>query len=114
MAKTTFSLHWYDGPATINGVEFPDVHVGEHADSDGTVICKGWEGVATVSKTNAPAINSEWMNTTAQKPSIEVLLPAGGSGQAHVTEAAFVDDDGFRYWRICFAGVGPSPCSEDA
>lgn len=114
MPKAMFSLHRYDGPAQINGLDFANVHVSEHADSEGIVIHMGWEGVATTPRQATPAVTPEWMHATSQKDSIEVLLPSGGSGQAYPTEAAYVDDDGYRYWRIVFTGIGPSPWAEEA
>ncbi|HVK16332.1 MAG TPA: hypothetical protein VM533_05240 [Fimbriiglobus sp.] len=110
MSKTTFSLHSHDGPAQINGVDFTAVHISEHADSEGIVILKGWEGTATVLVKDAPAITPEWSEDAVRKP-VEVRLPEGGTGQALLTDVFYIDD-GLEYWRISFTGVGPSPWAE--
>ena len=120
MPETTFSLRHYDGPATINGVEFTAVRINEHASSEGGRIRKGWDGVATVPRSDAPTITPEWMDATAREDVINVRLPGssqrpdGYTGRARPTNATYVDDDGFRYWRISFAGIGPSPWDGDA
>ena len=115
MPKTTFSLHWYNGPAQINGVDFANVHISEHADSEGIVIDMGWDGTATVSRKSAPAITPRWVTALLESMApVEVRLPDGGTGRAYLTDAALTHDGTLEYWKIGFTGVGPSPWAEDA
>ena len=103
MSQITFSLSQYDGPATIDGIRFTRVSLGEHADQAGIEIRKGWEGTAGVAKSEAPEVTPEWL----QRPgTVQVALPEGGTGAACITGIALIDN---RFWEIDLCGVGPSP-----
>jgi hypothetical protein len=108
-------LHSYHGPAQINGIDFTDVHVSEHADSEGIVIHMGWEGAATVSRKSAPAINPGWVTALLESMQpVEVRLPEIGTGRAYLTDATLTHDGVLEYWQIEFTGSGPSPWAEGA
>lgn len=108
MPDTTFNLHWYEGPAHINGVEFTNVHVSEHADSDGPGVIKSWEGTASVPKRSAPTITAAWLEEAMQQP-VEVRLEGDAVGRAYITGAALHNDNGRERWSVDFTGTGPSP-----
>jgi hypothetical protein len=112
MSETTFSLHSYRGPAHINGVDFTNVHASEHADSEGIVINKGWDGTATTRVRHSDStITPDWLEAPGPVP---VRIPDIGTGLAFLTGAALTNDDGLKYWEIEFTGSGPSPWAEDA
>jgi hypothetical protein len=103
MPETTFNLYSYDGPAFVNGVQFGEVHLRESADSDGGTIRKSWEGEGVVSTSDAPEVSPAWADIEGP---IEVRLPAGGTGLAHLTAMALTDG---RMWSVELVGEGPSP-----
>ncbi|MFF7452107.1 MULTISPECIES: hypothetical protein [unclassified Streptomyces] len=101
MPEISFDLHRYDGPATVNGVQFAEVHLSEHADSDGDGVLKGWEGTAEVARSEAPDVTPDWALT-----SVQVRLPEGGTGTAYIHGMTLTDG---RYWKLELCGSGPSP-----
>lgn len=101
MPEISFSISWYDGHATVNGVQFAEVHLWEHADSEGDGVLKGWQGTAEVARSNAPDVTPDWALT-----SVEVRLPEGGAGTAYIHGMTLTDG---RYWKLELSGAGPSP-----
>lgn len=102
MPEITFSLSRYDGPASVNGVQFAEVHLSEHAESDGDGVLKGWEGTAEVARSEAPEVHPDW----ALSGPVEVGLPGGGTGNAYIHGMTLTDG---RYWKVDLSGAGPSP-----
>jgi hypothetical protein len=102
MPEISFSLSRYDGPAVVNGVQFAEVHLSEHADSDGDGILKSWDGTAEVARSEAPEVSPDW----ATSGPVEVRIPEGGSGNAYIHGMTLTDG---RYWKVELSGAGPSP-----
>ncbi|MCI4143049.1 hypothetical protein [Streptomyces sp. MMS20-AI2-20] len=101
MPDLTFSLSRYDGPATVNGVPFAEVHLIEHAHTEGDGLLKSWEGTAEVARREAPGVSPDWALDVVQ-----VQLPGGGEGTAYVHNMTLTDG---RYWKLDLSGRGPSP-----
>lgn len=99
----TFSLSRYDGPATIHGVEFTEVHLVESAESGDHTVVKSWEGTAEVAMSEAPEVSPEWATVPDQ---VDVRLPEGGTGTAYITNFALIDG---RFWKVELLGKGASP-----
>lgn len=88
----------YRGPATIDGVDFPNVTLAEQAPEGGL---RSWEGTTSFSAAAAPAGFSANVATSG---AVTVLLPDGREGLAFVN-ASF---DGHA-WTLDLTGTGPAP-----
>lgn len=88
----------YRGPATIDGVAFPDVRLDEEREGG----LRSWRGGASVAANNTPdGFSPDFGGDEAAT----ITLPDGRSGQALVTSVGF---DG-RMWTIEMTGTGPAP-----
>jgi hypothetical protein len=103
-----FSLHAYDGPATVDGIPFSDVRLRENADRIGTGVIKRWEGTAHVSKREAPNTLPAWFES--YEAPVPVQLPSGGTGNAHLIALTLTDG---LWWDLELAGAGPSPMDDE-
>ncbi|MBW5420278.1 hypothetical protein GKQ77_01665 [Streptomyces sp. BG9H] len=103
MSQITFSLSRYDGPAVIGGIRFAQASLREQADQEGDGVIKSWEGTASVARSEASEVTPEWLERPGP---VKVGLPEGGTGTAHITGAALIDD---RLWELDLVGAGPSP-----
>lgn len=99
----TFSLSRYDGPATVHGVEFAEVHLVESAEPGEHTVVKSWEGTAEVAKREAPEVSLDWATTPDQ---VEIRLPEGGTGTAFIMNLTLIDG---RFWKVDLLGRGASP-----
>lgn len=106
MPDLTFSLSRYDGPATINSVEFPKTRLVEHADLDNGAIRKQWEGEAEVLRSEAPRVSPQWADIEGP---VEIRLPGGEVVWAHIVGMTLTDNNdlGIEVWRLELVGVGP-------
>lgn len=94
-------LH-YDGPLTVDGVQYPTARLREHRErvgEDGYL--RSWDGAAWIAASRTP---QGFAPTLATDP-VEVALPDGRSGHALVTNVSF---DG-AYWKLELTGTGPAP-----
>lgn len=107
MTQISFDLHRYDGPASVNGVDFARVRLAESAEQHGEGVLKSWEGTAEVSRSRAPEVSPDW----ASAGPVEVRLPEGGTGTAYITGMTLSDNNevGIETWTLDLAGKGPSP-----
>lgn len=88
----------YEGPAAIDGVEFPFVRLRESLDGR----LRSWEGSARMSAADVPEGFSPQL---AGNDAVPVELPDGRQGQVLVTNVHF---DGSR-WTLHLMGTGPAP-----
>lgn len=97
-------LFVYQGPATIGGVDFPEVSLHEERQPfDGFGYQRSWEGMALVLPANPPPLFG--MPNT---PTLDVVLPDGREGRV-CASAEFRDGR----WLLEITGVGPAPrCAE--
>lgn len=91
-------LH-YDGPAAIDGTEFPNVSLREHREGGGL---RSWDGAATMTVSEAP---EGFAPALASRDAVRVELPDGRQGKALLTNIRF---DG-RSWHLELTGTGPAP-----
>lgn len=90
-------LH-YDGPAAIDGTDFPSVSLREHREQGGLF---SWNGSATMAVGQAPAGFTPELATDA----VLVELPDGRHGKALVTNILFNGQG----WQMELTGTGPAP-----
>lgn len=83
----------YSGPATIDGVQFPNVDL--HGDT------RDWEGVTSFPASSAPA----GFSANISGGPLTVELPDGRRGRALMSNVRF---DGSR-WTVDLTGTGPAP-----
>lgn len=101
MPEISNSISRYDGPASVNGVDFAEVHLSEHAEPEGDGFLKSWEGTVEVARGEAPEVSPDW----ATSGPVEVRLPDGRTGNAYIH---MMLTDG-RYSEVTLVGAGPSP-----
>lgn len=89
-------LH-YDGPAVIDGMEFPSVSLREQRDGG----LRSWSGAATLTVSQAPGFAPDLSHQDA----VPVELPDGRHGKALVTNIHFNGS----VWRLELTGTGPTP-----
>lgn len=89
-------LH-YDGPVTIDGVQYPTARLREHRDD----YLRSWDGAAWVAASSTPKGFSPSLATDP----VPVELPDGRHGNALITNISF---DG-ACWKLELAGTGPAP-----
>lgn len=90
-------LH-YDGPAAIDGTQFPNVSLREHREGE----MRSWDGSATMAASQTP---EGFAPDLSSRDAVPVELPDGRHGKALVTNIRF---DG-RSWRLELTGTGPAP-----
>lgn len=89
---------YYDGPATIDGTEFPVVSLREHREGE----MRSWDGTASMPVSQAP---NGFAPDLSGRDAVPVELPDGRHGKALVTNTHF---DGST-WRLELTGTGPAP-----
>ncbi|MEU0179880.1 hypothetical protein ABZ312_01635 [Streptomyces sp. NPDC006207] len=106
MSETSLSLSRYDGPATVGGIDFAEVHLREHASTESRESRTGWKGTVEAARSEVPGISPEW----ALKPGpLEVRLPTGRVGSANIRSLSLTYGD---FWVVELLGVGPSPMAK--
>jgi hypothetical protein len=90
----------YSGPATVGGIQLPNVRLHETTDPGGGL--RSWEGTARFHATETP----EGFPGDLQGPqSVLVELPDGRTGQVLVTNVDFTG----ALWIVGLLGTGPAP-----
>lgn len=103
----TFTLHSYDGPASIGGIDFPRARFWEGAESgtEEVPVIRWWEGNVLCSRGDVPGLTPEWV-ASAGGDVVAVVLPDIGQGQVYVTAVTLTNG---HLWEVQLRGTGPSP-----